>query len=392
MRTFTELPGPKGLPILGNLLQLDLKQLHRVLEKWTDEFGTLYAFRLGQRPVVVVAESEAVQMVLRNRPKLYRRLGTIEPVFKEMGITGVFSAEGEDWKRQRRLTAQALDAAHLRQFFPTLIKVTERLRNRWNRAADQQAPVDVQQDLMRYTVDVTTNLAFGYDMNTLEKDDDVIQEHLEKIFPMINQRINAALPYWRYFKLPGDRELDKSLVAIRETISGFVTRGRERLAQNPELATHPTNLLEALLGARAEGDAAFSDEEIYGNVLTMLLAGEDTTANTMAWMMHFMVEHPAAQVRMQAEVGPVVGDAGMLGQLQDAERLNYVEAVTHETMRLKPVAPILFLEAVEDVEIGGVTVPKGTAIFLLTMHGALQDTHFGAADQFRPERWLEAAP
>jgi len=81
MRTFTELPGPKGLPILGNLLQLDLKQLHRVLEKWTDEFGALYASKLGQRPVVVVAESEAVQMVLRNRPKLYRRLGTIEPVF-----------------------------------------------------------------------------------------------------------------------------------------------------------------------------------------------------------------------------------------------------------------------------------------------------------------------
>src|SRR5258707_5324519 len=236
MRTFTELPGPKGPPILGNLLQLDLKQLHRVLEKWTDEFGTLYAFRLGQRPVVVVAEPEAVQMVLRNRPKLYRRLGTIEPVFKEMGITGVFSAEGEDWKRQRRLTAHALDASHLRQFFPTLIKVTERLRNRWNIAADKHAAVDVQQDLMRYTVDVTTNLAFGYDMNTLENEGDVIQGHLEKIFPMINRRINAPFPYWRYFRLHADRSLDKALDAIRETITGFVTRGRARLAQNPELA------------------------------------------------------------------------------------------------------------------------------------------------------------
>ena len=390
-QTLAELPGPKGLPLLGNLLQLDLKQLHRVLERWSDEFGTLYKFDLGPRPVIVATEPETVQTVLRNRPKLYRRLGTIETVFKEMGITGVFSAESEDWKRQRRLTAQALDAAHLRQFFPTLIKVTERLRSRWGRAADQQVSVDVQQDLMRYTVDVTTNLAFGYDMNTLEKDDDIIQEHLEKIFPMINQRINAALPYWRYFKLPADRELDKSLVEIREAISGFVKRGRERLAQNPDLAAHPTNLLEALLGARAEGDAAFSDEEIYGNVLTMLLAGEDTTANTMAWMMHFMIEHPAAQARMQAEVGPIVGDAGMLNELSDAERLNYVEAMTHETMRLKPVAPILFLEAVEDVELGGLPVPKGTAVFLLTMHGALQDAHFGAAAEFRPERWLEAA-
>ena len=188
MRTLTELPGPKGLPLVGNLLQLDLKQLHRVLERWGDEFGALYKFELGQRPVVVVTDPELNQTILRNRPKLYRRLGTIESVFQEMGITGVFSAEGEDWKRQRRMTAHALDAQHLRQFFPTLIKVTERLRNRWKVAADKQSAVDVQQDLMRYTVDVTTNLAFGYDMNTLEKEGDVIQEHLEKIFPMINRQ------------------------------------------------------------------------------------------------------------------------------------------------------------------------------------------------------------
>jgi cytochrome P450 len=125
-----------------------------------------------------------------------------------MGITGVFSAEGDDWKRQRRLTAHALDASHLRQFFPTLIKVTERLKNRWNIAADKHTAVDVPQDLMRYTVDVTTNLAFGYDMNTLENEGDVIQGHLEKNFPMINRRINAPFPYWRYFRLHADRSLE----------------------------------------------------------------------------------------------------------------------------------------------------------------------------------------
>jgi len=392
MRTLTDLPGPRGLPLLGNLLQLDLKQLHRVLERWCGEFGTLYAFALGRRPVVVIADPDVNQYILRSRPKSYRRLGTIEPVFKEMGITGVFSAEGDDWKRQRRLTAHALDASHLRQFFPTLVKVTERLKNRWNIAADKQAAVDVQQDLMRYTVDVTTNLAFGYDMNTLENEGDVIQGHLEKIFPMINRRINAPFPYWRYFRLHADRSLDKALEAIRETITGFVTRGRARLAQNPELAERPTNLLEAMLAARDEGDAAFTDEEIYGNVLTMLLGGEDTTANSMAWMMHFMIEHPEAQARMQTEVEQVVGNASMLRQLQDAERLNYIEAVTHEAMRLKPVAPIIFLESIEDVVIGGVAIPKETALMLLTLHGGLQETHFAAADEFRPERWLETAP
>jgi hypothetical protein len=87
MRTLSELPGPKGLPLLGNLLQLDLKQLHRVLERWGHEFGTLYRFELGRRPVVVITDPEINQTILRNRPKLYRRLDTIETVFREMGIT-----------------------------------------------------------------------------------------------------------------------------------------------------------------------------------------------------------------------------------------------------------------------------------------------------------------
>jgi hypothetical protein len=110
-----------------------------------------------------------------------------------------------------------------------------------------------------------------------------------------------------------------------------------------------------------------------------------------AGVTHFMTEHPEAQARMQTEAREVVGNAGMLSQFADAERLKYIEAMTLETMRLKPVAPVLFLEALEDVEIGGVAVPKQTAVFLLTLHSGLQHNHFGGADQFRPERWLEGA-
>src|SRR5881275_2039501 len=119
----------------------------------------------------------------------------------------------------------------------------------------------------------------------------------------------------------------------------------------------------------------------------MLLGGEDTTANSMAWMMHFMIEHPEVQVRMQTEAAQVVGKTGMLSQPQDAERLSYIEAVAHEAMRLKPVAPIIFLETVEDVVIDGVAIPKRTALISLTMHGGLKETHFAAASEFRPERW-----
>lgn len=390
MKTLDTLPGPRGLPLLGNLLELDLKRLHRQLEGWANQFGSIYVFEIGRKPIVVFSDPEQIQTILRNRPKVYRRLGSIEPVFKEMGINGVFSAEGEDWKRQRRLTSHAFDSKHLQQFFPTLLKVTARLRNRWNRAAESGAAIDVQQDFTRYTVDVTTNLAFGYDMNTLETEGDLIQEHLEKIFPAINRRVNAPFPWWRYLKLPQDRALDKALAAIRESIDRFIGEARARLRNNPDIAARPGNLLEAMLTARDEGNAAFSDDEIHGNALTMLLGGEDTTANTLAWMTHYMSELPQVQEAMRKEATGVVAETGLLGALEDADRLPYIEAVTHETMRLKPVAPVLFLETIEEVQIGEVALPKQTAVMTLMLHGALQDANFARAAEFRPERWLTA--
>jgi cytochrome P450 len=228
-------------------------------------------------------------------------------------------------------------------------------------------------------------------MNTLETEGDIIQEHLEKIFPAINRRVNAPFPWWRYFKLPSDRSLDKSLAAIRASIDRFIAEARARLQKNPDLAAHPTNLLEAMLVARDEDNTTFSDDEIHGNALTMLLGGEDTTANTLAWMTHFMTEVPEIQNAMHKEVANVVGETGMIRALEDTERLPYIEAVTHETMRLKPVAPVLFLEPIEDVEVGGVSLPKQTAMMTLMLHGAIQDENFGNASTFRPQRWLESA-
>jgi cytochrome P450 len=388
MRALAELPGPKGLPLVGNLHELKLDQLHQALGSWCREFGTVCCFRIGTRPVVVVADPHLIQSILRNRPTRYRRLGAIEPVFEEMGMSGVFSAEGMQWKRQRRLTANALDMRHLRQFFPALVRVTGRLQKRWLVAAELREPSDIQQDLMRYTVDVTTNLAFGYDMNTLEEEGDVIQQHLKRIFPKINSRINAAFPYWRYFRLPSDRALDRSLESMRSTINDFITAARARLSREPDLRENPTNFLEAMLSADDEGEAAFTDQEIYGNILQLLLAGEDTTANTLAWMMHLMVEHPEVQRPMRDEAEQATDPEGLLPNQEATEHLPYIEAVALEAMRLKPVAPILFIEPNEDVEVGDVAIPKGTAMMLLTSYAVQNDAYFRAAAKFDPERWL----
>lgn len=389
LQSLHQLPGPRGLPLVGNSLQIDMPRFHLILEQWSQTYGPLFTIHIGRKPMLVVADANLAHEMLRDRPERYRRLHTVEPVLREIGINGVFSAEGDNWRRQRHLVMQALDTRHLRQFFPTLTKVTQRLQTRWQRAAAASQPVDAQKDLMRYTVDVTTNLAFGYDMNTLEEEGDVIQRHLEKIFPVLSRRVFAPFPYWRYLKLPSDRALDHALVEVRKAIMGFIAHSRERLAHEPSLTEHPTNLLEAMLVARDDGDAHFSDDEIVGNAFTMLLAGEDTTANTLAWAMHLMTQHPDVQQRMQAEVDAVVGTSDLLQKYEAARQLVYVEAVVQETMRLKPVAPILALETNVASEVGGVHLPPETSITLLMRPGVMQESDFPQAERFMPERWLQ---
>lgn len=389
-RPLATLPGPKGLPLLGNMLQLKVTQLHSILEQWADTYGPLYTFRIARKPVLVIAAPHLIHEVLRHRPETYRRLGSFAPVLEEIGVQGVFSAEGEAWRRQRRMVMQAFNTQQLRQCFPILKMVTTRLKHRWDRAATSGLAIDIHQDCMRYTVDVTTMLAFGHDMNTLEHPGHSLQQHLAQILPTVNRRVNAPFPYWHFVKLPADRAFDRAFAAIRTAMAACIARSRARLAHDPALVAQPSNFLEAMLVARDDAAGAFSEAEILGNVLTMLVAGEDTTANTMAWMSHFMTEHPVVQSRMQQEAEAVLESETMVQHFDDYERLPYLEAVAHETMRLKSVAPMLFLEPNYAVQLGGLHLPAGTALFLLTRHCGMQEHAFTAPETFQPERWLTA--
>ena len=134
---------------------------------------------------------------------------------------------------------------------------------------------------MRYTVDVTMLFAFGHDANTVEDDQDPIQPHLNPIFPGIGRRLLAPFPYWRYVRLPVDRELDRALLAVRAEVQRVIESARERLRADAERRSRPVCLLEAMLVAHDEG-GGLSDDEVFANTLGALVAGEDTTASALA--------------------------------------------------------------------------------------------------------------
>ena len=153
LKGLRDLPGPRGLPLVGNAHEFRLSRLHLKLEEWAERYGPIYTFRIGPRRIVAVADRTAIQRILQQRPDGFRRSTRIQSVAEEMGLMGVFAAEGDDWRRQRRIVLSALNRAKLEGFFPGLAEIVNRLQRKWGRAADLGEPVDLCRDLMRFTVD-----------------------------------------------------------------------------------------------------------------------------------------------------------------------------------------------------------------------------------------------
>lgn len=339
-RSLRELPGPRRLPPLGNAAQLDRTRLHEVLEAWQGTYGAAYRIALGRQQVLVTSDPRLVRDASRRRRRLPADQRHRGRPGRDNQI-GVFAAEGDDWRRQRALVARALDARHVRGFLPTLLRITDRLRQRWNAAARTGAVVDLRRDLMRYTVDVTAGLVFGHDIDTLSGDDDVIQRHLAHLFPTLNRRMMSPVAYWRVIRLPADRRYDAAFDAVRVYYQARIADTRNRIAAEPQRAHQPTNLLEALIAATTDDHDPLTEDELIANMLTVLVAGEDTTASTIAWAVHLLTRAPDIRERLHDEVAAT--DRDELGvACRDTGRLPYTDAVVSETMRLKPVGPVIF--------------------------------------------------
>lgn len=389
-RTIHNLPSPKGVPIFGHLSKFNAENKHNVLENWVKEVGDVFKISLVGKQFIVSADPIINHEILKSRPDTFQRFFKINEIMSEVGIVGLFNAEGEQWKQHRQLTAEALNTKNVQSFFPTILQITERLHMRWEELSKTESIVDVQKEMVRYTVDITTAIAFGYDINTLQKDGGIIQDHLEKIFPMINQRITAPIATWRYFKSKKDKAFDTALTAIEALVHQFIKEAKERLKDNPTLQKSPTNFLEALL-IEQEKSGGFSDQEVFGNVFTILLAGEDTTSNSISWTLYYLAQHTKVFQKVRDEADVVFSGSSCPTSNEMVTALKYTEVVCMEAMRLKPVTPNLYMQALEDVTVQNLEIKKGMTVMMQNKVAQTHEDHFTNPTDFMPERWIPKA-
>lgn len=387
-KSVTDLPGPKGLPLLGNMFQIKMPQLPSILRQWSQTFGDIYHIRLPQGPVLVISDSTLIRGLLRERPDTFRRIRTFEGFFKEINGHGVFSQEGEGWERHRRIIVPALNLTHIKDFYPTLNMYTGRLLNKWLASSHKQEDVDLCKVFSDFTGDVAINATLGRDLNMLEGKVDPLREAMIVIFERIVARSLAPFPYWRYIKLPKDRALDRALVVVNKAVTELMQDARDRMAGKED--NEAQTFLDALVSWKDEEGQRLIDEDIHGNAMTMIAAGGDTTAHSLSWVVYYMCTQAGVQQKMQEEADKVLSDSDFLSTKDDFRRVPYINSVIKEAMRLKPVGPFGPHEPNIDVEIEGISVPKGTMMFLMTDTACVDNKNFNNAQSFIPERWMDS--
>ncbi|GIF77725.1 cytochrome P450 [Asanoa siamensis] len=390
--TYHDLPGPTGLPLLGHRLALARAAAPAVaMQHWCDRHGPTYRLWLSG-PAVVTADPSLVDAILRQRPDTFRRSPRMAGILREMGVDGLFTAEGATWQRLRRVATRSLDAKHLDSYFEVLTRTAERLRRRWRAAAVAGERIDVLAEMTHYTLDVTVGLATGHDLNSVENRGEGLASRLPALFPEIGRRLYAPFPYWRFFGGTRRRRIDATLREIDILVQRHFAAARQRVAGGAA----PTNFLEALV-APVEGEPPLTHKELLGNVLTMLVAGEDTTSATAAWAIHFLAGDPAAVRRIRSEADSALGDRAIAENPATLRQLVEADAAVKEAMRLRPVAPILALQARHDVVLPGnqglLELKAGTVVFVLQTRGAHHDHgRFPQPQEFDSARWLRAGP
>jgi len=332
-------------------------------------YGDITGMRYFNFRVFFINNPDYIEDVLVNNARKFHK-GRVLQASKGIFGEGLLTSEGSFWLRQRRLAQPAFHRARIATYAETMVGYTERLLESWHDGEER----DIHEEMMRVTLQIVGKTLFDADV---AKDAQEVGQSLELLLELSADFGKAILvPAWlptphNIRKLRAIKKLDKIIYRIIEE-----RRKSERDAGD---------LLSMLLAARDEDGSRMTDKQLRDESITLFLAGHETTANALSWTWWLLAQNPDAEKKLHAELETIL--AGRAPTLDDVAKLKYTEQVLTESLRLYPPAWGTARVAIEDHEIGGYKVPKGTGVSLTqwTMHR--DPRWFVEPEAFRPERW-----
>ena len=366
--------GPRGDLLLGSIREYGADPL-AAMGRWRDDYGDLVPLRFGPLRIRMAFGPIEVTEVLAAHAKDYRKSLGVRILSRVLG-RGLLTDEGDSWLRARRLIAPAFSRERFTGYDQTIVAATDAQTDGWR----DGATVDIGAEMSALTLRVIARVLFGTDITPrvgeIARLGASIQDHY---FDRLNS-LRFLLPAW--LPTPGNRRLRRDAERFDAIVDEMIAERRRDDDRD--------DLLSRLLRARDDDGPALSRQQVRDHVVTLLLAGHETTALALTWAWLLLARHPVAREALEAEVDRVLD--GRPPSTGDVTRLPYAEAVVNETLRLRPPVYATGREAIRETSIDGTDVAPGRTVFV-SMSATHRDARFFEdPDAFRPERWLGGLP
>jgi len=363
-------PMPKGLPVLGNLVDIGVDPF-TAFETWAAEYGEIVRLKLGAWPTLLVNGSDLIEQVLVKQHENFTKHRFFWRHVALLTGTGLFTSEGSFWQRQRKLAAPAFAGQRLASYDSAMTRLTEEMLEQW---PDDEV-VDLHPQMMSLGLKIAAKTMFSAE---LHEEVTLIESAMRDILAEISRRYSRLFLIPDAVPLPGHIRYRRGVAAIEGVVSRIIETRRGD-------STDRGDLISMLMAARDDDGKPMTDTQLRDEVLTMLLAGYETSALTMCWAFYALSQQPEIQDAIAAEVEAAVGDRPIRND--DLQHLKVTENVVIETLRLYPAAWAIGREAKEDCRIGDYEVAAGTTVYMSSWAVHRNPQYYEDPLAFKPERW-----
>jgi cytochrome P450 len=366
-------PGPRGYPILGVLPQLRSDPIRTFLDA-ADRYGDVVHLKAGPYHGFLVCDPADIKHVLQDNARNYHKSPLYERLRDSLG-NGLLTSEDSFWLRQRRLAQPAFHRQRLIEMADAMASCTEQMLERWERMASIGEAVDLVAEMMALTQGIIVRTMFSTDLGETA-------EIVNRTWPIINRRIGET--FWSSkletaLPLPANQRFRRALQEL-DTVVYRIIADRRRSGRDE------ADLLSMFLSARDdETGTGMTDRQLRDEVMTMLLAGHETTSLALSWLYYLLSQHPDADHAIADEVDRVVGGGRLT--FTHVDRLTWTRRVLEESLRLYPPAWGFSRLALADDVLGGYHVAKGSIVFVIPFVVHRRPKLWTDPERFDPNRF-----
>ncbi|KAI4331401.1 hypothetical protein MLD38_029591 [Melastoma candidum] len=400
-------PGPKGLPIIGNMLMLD-QMTHRGLAGLAKKYGGLLHLRMGFVHMVAVQSAEHARQVLQVKDNVFsNRPATIAITYLTYDRADMaFAHYGPFWRQMRKICVIRVFSRKRAESWRSVREEVDKMVGEVARSLG--SPVNVGELVFKLTMDITYRAAFGASAKEGRDEFIGILQEFSKLFGAFN--ISDFIPYLGRVDPQG---IQARLVKARQSLDKFIDyiiddhmekKRRKDATRGGDEDTDDTDMVDDLLAFYSEEAKLNSESDDLQNsikltkdnikaiIMDVMFGGTETVASAIEWVLAELMRSPEDLKRVQKELADVVGIDRRVEE-EDFDKLTFLRCAIKETLRLHPPIPLLLHETAEDSEISGYFIPKKTRVMINAWAIGRDPASWDDPDTFRPSRFLnENAP